>query len=144
MMFVKDQHAVRRDVVVAGERVAREEIVHRFVELDADGRVLVVEQEENAHAFLFAHADFDVFGNLEQRLQSAHLAQPDDEVVIKMLVAHGADVNGLAEAEGVHRHGGPAGVKILRVRRQNLATLRLDDVAPEPRGMHMAGRETRL
>src|SRR5208282_147408 len=77
--FVKDQHAMRRNVVVAGERIAREEIVHGFVELDADGRVLVVEQEENAHAFLLAHADFDVFGNLEQWLQPAHLAQPDGE-----------------------------------------------------------------
>ena len=90
------------------------------------------------------HADLDVFGHFEQRMQAAHLAQPGDEVVVKMLVAHGADVNGLAEAEVVHRHGRPAGVKILRISRQHLAALRLDDVAPEPRGMQLAGRETRL
>ena len=61
-----------------------------------------------------------------------------------MLVAHRADVNGLAEAEVVHGDGGTSGVKILRVSRQNLAALRLDDVAPEPRGMQMAGRERAL
>ncbi len=59
-----------------------------------------------------------------------------------MLVAHGADVNGLAKAEGVHRHGGASGVKVLHIRRQNLAALRLDDVAPELCGVHMAGRES--
>ena len=72
-------------------------------------------------------------------MQPAHLAQPGDEVVIKMLVAHGAEVNGPAQAEGVHRQGRPAGIKILGISRQNLAALRLDDVAPEPGGMHVAG-----
>ena len=143
-MFVEDEHAVRREVVVAGEGVAGEEIVHGLVKLDAHGRILVVEQKKDAHAFLLAHADFDVFGHFEQGLQAAHLAQPRNEVVIKMLVAHRADVNGLAEAEVVHGHGGAAGVKILRVSRQNLAALRLDDVAPKPRGMQMAGRERAL
>ncbi len=58
-----------------------------------------------------------------------------------MLVALRADVNGFAQAESVHRHGRPAGVEILRVGGQHLAVLRLDDVAPEPRRMQMAGRE---
>ena len=75
-MFVEDEHAVRRKVVVAGEGVAREEVVHGLVKLDAHGRILVVEQKEDARAFLFAHADFDVFGDFEQGLQAAHLAQP--------------------------------------------------------------------
>lgn len=36
-MFVEDEHPVGRQVVIAGKGVAGEEIVHRFVKLDADG-----------------------------------------------------------------------------------------------------------
>ena len=42
------------------------------------------------------------------------------------------------------RHGGAAGVKILRIGRENLAALWLDEVAPEPGGMHVAGGESAL
>ena len=108
---------MRREVIVAGKGVARQVVMHRLVKLDADGRVLVVEQKVNAGAFFFPHADLDIFRNLEQRVQGAHLAQPGNEVVIKILVALGADVNGLAEAESVHRQGGAAGVKILHIGR---------------------------
>jgi len=45
----------------------------------------MIEQKEDARAFLLAHADFDVFRNFEQGLQPAHLTQPQNEVVIKML-----------------------------------------------------------
>ena len=69
------------------------------------------------------------------------LPQPRHQVVIEMLVALGADVNGLAEAEGVHGDGGLAGVKILGIGRQYLAALRLDQIAPEFGRMQMAGRE---
>ena len=143
-MLVEHQHAVRRQIVVAGEGVAGEKIVHRLVELDAHGRILVVEQKINARAFLLSHADLDVFRHFEQRMQGAHLAQPDYEVVIKMLMAHGADVDGLAETEGVRRDGWAAGVKILSIHRQNLAALRLDDVAPKLARMQMARRKRAL
>lgn len=46
-MFVEDQHTVWRQIVVAGEGVAGEEIVHRLVKLDSHRRILVVQQEEN-------------------------------------------------------------------------------------------------
>src|SRR5260221_1544197 len=143
-MLVQHKHAVGWKIVVAGKGVAREKIVHRFVKLDADGRVLVVEQKENARALLFPHTDLDAFGNLEQRMEAAHLAQPHNEVVVKMLVAHRADVNGFAEAEGIDRDGGAAGVKVLHIRRQNLAALRFDEVAPDFGRMNMARRERTL
>ena len=36
-MFVQHEHSVRREIIIAGQRLAGEEIVHGFVELDADG-----------------------------------------------------------------------------------------------------------
>ena len=39
---------MRREVVIAGEGVAGEVVVHGFVKLDAHGRVLVVEQKEGS------------------------------------------------------------------------------------------------
>ena len=40
------------------------------------------------------------------------MPEPSDQVVVEMLVAHGADVDGLAEAKAVHGDGWLAGVKI--------------------------------
>ena len=37
LVLVQDEHAVGREVVIAGKGIAGEEIVHRFEELDADG-----------------------------------------------------------------------------------------------------------
>src|SRR5476651_912906 len=104
----------------------------------------MVEEKINAGAFFFPHADLNTFGNFEEWMEVAHLAQPENKIVVKMLVALGADVNGLAEAEGVHRQGGAPGVKILHIGRENLAALRLNEVAPELGGMHVARGEYAL
>jgi len=87
-------------------RSCREVVVHRFVKLDANGRILMVEQKENARAFLLAHADFDVFGYFEQEVAARSFGAARRRGRCKRLVAHGANVNSLAETEGVHGHGG--------------------------------------
>ena len=98
----------------------------------------MVQQEINPGVVFLSQADFDGVGHFEQRKEIAQLPQPDDQVVVKMLVAHGADVDGLAEAEGVHRHGGPAAVKILGVGGEDLAILRFDEIAPQLGRVEMA------
>ena len=143
-MFVQHQHAVRRQIVRPGEGRAREEVVHRFVELDAHWRGLMVEQEENFPIVRLAHAHFHVVRHFEQRMETAQLPQPHGEVVVKVLLAHRADIDRLAESERVQRHRWFTRVKILRIRGENLAALRLDDVAPQPRGMQMRGWERTL
>ena len=47
-MLIEHKHTVRRKVIISGEGIARQEIVHRLVELDAHWRVLVVQQEKDA------------------------------------------------------------------------------------------------
>ena len=44
-------------------------------------------------------------------MKAEQLAQPDDQVVVEMLVAHHADINGLAEAITVHCQAG-FGIKV--------------------------------
>ncbi len=61
-----------------------------------------------------------------------------------MLVALGADIDRLAETEGVQGDGRFAGVKILGERREDLAALGFNEVAPEFRGVQMAGLERAL
>ena len=72
-MFVQHEHAMRWEVVIAGKVVAGQEIVHGFVELDSEWRVLMIQQEEHLGVFLLAHADFDVVGDLEQWMEIAKL-----------------------------------------------------------------------
>src|ERR1043165_3210159 len=97
-MFVEHQYPVRRQIVIAGKGIAGKEIVHRLVKLDAQRRVLVVQQEINPGIILLAQAHLDIIRHLEQRMEIAKLAQPRDEVPIKVLMALGADVNGLAQS----------------------------------------------
>lgn len=92
--LVEHEHAVRREIVVAGEGLAGQKIVHRLVEGDAHGGILVVEQEINLLVALLPEADFDVVGHLEQRMEVAQLARPQDQVEIKTLLADRADVDG--------------------------------------------------
>ncbi len=89
-MVVKDQDAKRLEVVIARESDSGEEIMHGLVKLDADGGILMVNQEENARAFFLPHADLDVFRDFEQRMEVASLAQPRNQIMIEMLVTHGA------------------------------------------------------
>jgi len=110
-------------------------------ELDAQGRRLVIEEEENAQIVPLPHRDFHAVGDFEQRVEAAQLAQPHHEVGVKVLVALGADVNGLAQAESIHRDRGAARVEILRVGGDDLAFLGLDEVAPQAGGMEVTGGE---
>ena len=71
MMFVENEDAVRRQIVISCQRAARQEIVHGFVELDAHGRVLMVQQEIEAEIPFLPHADFDGVRNFQQRLHAA-------------------------------------------------------------------------
>ena len=57
-------------------------------------------------------------------------------------MALGADVDGFAEAECVHRYGRLASVEIFRIGGEDLAVLGLDDVTPHPRWMQMGRRES--
>ncbi len=45
-VLIQHEYAVGREVIIAGERVAGEEIVHGLVELDAHRRILMIEQEK--------------------------------------------------------------------------------------------------
>src|SRR6202012_1688411 len=77
-------------------------------------------------------------------MQVASLAQPRDQIIIEMMMAHRAQVNGPPETEIIHGHGGAAAIKIPCVICQGLAALGFDDVTPEPGGMHLACREPTL
>ena len=99
---------MRGQVVITGKRAAGQEIVHGFVELDAHGRVLMIDQNIHPHARFLAHADLDVIRHFQQGLNAAGLPQPQDEVVIKGLVALGADIDGLAQPIGVQGDDSPA------------------------------------
>ena len=57
------------EVVVAGEGGVGQEVVHRFVELDAQGRGLMVEQEKHLGAGPLAHAHLDRLGDLEEGME---------------------------------------------------------------------------
>ena len=129
-MFIKDENAVRLQVKISGNGCATQKIVHGFVKLDAERRALMVEQEKDVRIVSVSHADFDLFRDLEQRMDVAHLTKPGEEIGIEMLMALGADVNGFAKAEGVHRHGRTACIKIFGVGSEDLAVLGFDDVAP--------------
>lgn len=143
-MFVQHQHAVGREVVVAGDVCAGQVIVHRLVKLDANRGVLVVKQEKHLRSLLLAEADLDRVRHLDQRMQAADLPQPNHQVVVKRLLALRADVNGLAEAKVVQSERGFAGVEIFGVGGKHLAFLRFDDVAPQPRWMQVARLERPL
>src|SRR5579864_7990957 len=56
-VFIQHQHAVGLQVVIAGEGIAREEIVHWFVERDSDRGTLVVQKKENAGVIFLTHAN---------------------------------------------------------------------------------------
>src|SRR5215471_11764464 len=71
LMFVEHQDAMRLEVVIAGESVAGEIIVHRLVKLHAKWRSLVIQQKINLCIVLLPHADLDIIRNLEQWLQIA-------------------------------------------------------------------------
>ena len=129
-MFVEDEDAMWLEVEISGNGGAGEEIMHGLIKLDAVRGSIVIEQKINVGVVFVAHADFDLIGHFDQRMDIAELAEPGDEIGVEMLMALGADVNRFAEAEGVHRHGRAAGIKILGVGRKNLAVLRFDDVTP--------------
>src|SRR6266496_5181671 len=116
--------------------------MHRFIELNANRRILMVEQEVNPGVVFLAQTDLHRVGHFKQWKEVAQLAQPNDQVVVKMLMALCPDVYGFAEAEGVHGQRRPAGVEILRVGGEDLAFLRFDEVAPKFRGMQVAGGES--
>src|SRR5262249_7434898 len=129
-VFVEDENAVGLQVEISGNGCAGQKIVHGFVKLDAERRALMVEKEIDVSVISVSHADFDLVGDLEQRMNIAHLPKPGEEVGIEMLMALGADVDGLAQTEGVHGHGRAACIKIFGVGSQYLAVLGFDDVAP--------------
>lgn len=137
--LVKDKDAVRRDVVVSGEGLAAEEIVHWFVELQAHWRVLVVEQKEDLGVVFLAHADFDSVWNFNERNDAALCAKPGDKVIIEILVADESEINGFAIAVSVHRHGGAALVEIFSKDSKNLSFFGVDKVAPNLSRVQVAG-----
>ena len=65
VMLVQNEDTVRRQIVIARQRAPGQEIVHRFVELDADGRVLMVQQEIEAEISFLPHTHFDGVRNLQ-------------------------------------------------------------------------------
>ena len=129
-MFVEDENAVRLEVEVSRNSCAGEEIVHGLVKLYAVWSSLVVEQEKDVRIVSVAHADFDLIGYFEQRVNVAHLPKPREQIGVEMLMALGADVDGFTQAEGVHGHGGTACVEVFGVGSEDLAVLGFDDVAP--------------
>src|SRR5437899_9107751 len=101
-MLIQNQHSMWLQVVIAGNVVAGQKVVHRFIKLDAHRRILMVEQEKNVRIFPGSHADLDVFRHFEQRMEIAHLTQPSEEIDVKMLMAERPDVNGFAKAKRIH------------------------------------------
>src|SRR5438270_13790320 len=98
--------------MVAGKSFASQKIMHRFEKRNAHRRVLMIEQEIDFGVLIFPHADLDHVRHLEQRMESAELAEPHHQIVIKKLMADGADVNGSAVAVWIESHGGATGIEI--------------------------------
>src|SRR5437667_7807062 len=101
----------------------------------------MVEQEIDSTVVFLPHAHFNHVRHFEQRMDSTELAEPDNEIVVKELMAHGADVDRTPLPVLMHRHSRPAGVEILGIGAEDLAAFRFDDVAPETSGMKMGGGE---
>src|SRR2546423_5947993 len=98
----------------------------------------MVKHEVDPAVVLLPHTHFDRVRDLKQRMNSTKLAEPYNQVIVKKLVAHRSDINGFSVTVRVHGHSGASGIKILRIRSEHLASLRLDDVAPKPRWMKMS------
>src|SRR6266850_2214390 len=104
----------------------------------------MIEKEKNAIVISLAQADFDIIRHLEQGMEVTQLAQPGEQVVVEMLVALGADIDGLAQTEGVHGHRRAAVVKVFGIGGQDLAVLRFDEIAPKFGWMQVTCRESAL
>ena len=70
-MFIKHKNPVGRQIAITRDGVPGKEIVHRFIELNAQGRTLMVEQEVNPGIAFLAQADFDIFRHFEQWMEVA-------------------------------------------------------------------------
>src|SRR6185369_8104529 len=132
---------MRLQIIVARECITGEEIMHRFVELNSYRRSLMVQQEKNAGIVFLPHADLDGIGHFEERVEVAHLAQPDDQVAIKGLMTLRADVDGFAKPIRIHGHSRAARVTVFGIRGENLTLLRLEQIAPQSGGVQMACRK---
>ena len=75
-MFVEDEDAVRLEVEIARDGCATQEIVHRFVKLNAVWRGLMVEQKIDVRIVSVTHADLNLIGNFDQGMDVAQLAEP--------------------------------------------------------------------
>src|SRR5947208_2617827 len=101
----------------------------------------MVEDEVDPAVVLLPHAYFDRVRDFKERMNPTKLAEPYNQIIVKKLVAHRSDINGLSVTVRVHGHSGSSGIKILRISAKDLASLRLDDVAPKPRWMEVSGGE---
>jgi len=112
-VFIDDQNAVSGKIIGALKGIAGEKVVNGFVKLQADGGVLVVQEEGKFGAGLLTEADLDPVRDFEQPRKAADLAEPSHQVEIKVGVAHRADINCPAQTESVDGEGRFAGVEIL-------------------------------
>ena len=102
-MVVQDQHAVRQVVIAA--MVAAEEVMHRLVKLDADGRILVVQQKSRHVVRHFCRMLTSTVSGPSRAASGSPTAASTRPDRRKNAGAHRfSDVNRPA-VERVHRHG---------------------------------------
>ena len=88
---------MRGQIIIAGKGAAGQEIMHWLIKTDANGGILVVEEEIDLHLIFLPHAHFDGVGHFEQRMNAAHLPQPDNQIMIKGLLTDRSKVNGFSD-----------------------------------------------
>src|SRR3954468_7006703 len=104
----------------------------------------MIEKEIYFRVVLLTQANLNRVRDFEKRMKIAHLPEPGQQIMVKMLVAERANVNGFSQAKSMHSHRGATGIKVFGISSQNLAILRLNEVAPKPGCMEVSRRESSL
>jgi hypothetical protein len=140
-MFVEDKNAMGLEVIIAGESVAGEEVVHGFVKLKAQRRALMIKQKEYTCIVFLPETHLNSVGHFQEGMEIAHLTQPGDQVAIKMGMTLGTDVYGLPQTVIVESHRRAASIELFGESGQDLAFLWGDNVTPQSGWMEMTGGE---
>ena len=86
-MFIQYQDAMGWQIVVSGESISGQKVMHRFIELEPKWRVLMIQKEIYPGIIFLPQTDLNVIGHFQQRMQVAQLPQPNDQIIIEVLVA---------------------------------------------------------
>lgn len=76
--FIQHQDAMRGEIVIPGEGLASEKIVHGLVKVESNRRMLMIQKEIDLPIILLPHAHFHGVRHFQQGVKIAELTQPRD------------------------------------------------------------------